>query len=56
MLLFFLPPVVQVAIGVVVIVIGVALHMVIIAGIGIVGLAIGATRFVRSRRSNGLQR
>jgi hypothetical protein len=56
MLLFFLPPVVQVAIGIVVVVIGVALHMVIITGIGVVGLAIGATRFVRSRRSKALPR
>jgi hypothetical protein len=56
MLLFFLPPLVQVAIGVVGLVVGLALHMVIIAGIGVVGIAVGATRFVRSRRSNGLQR
>jgi hypothetical protein len=56
MLLFFLPPIVQVAIGVVVLVVGLALHMVIIAGIGVVGIAVGATRYVRSRRPNGIQR
>ena len=57
MLLFFLPPVVQVAIGVVVLVVGLAvLHMYIVAGIGLVGIAVGATRYVRSRRPSGLQR
>jgi len=57
MLLFFLPPVVQVAIGVVGFVIGLALlHSVIIAGIGAVGIAVGAARYVRSRRPNGFQR
>jgi hypothetical protein len=56
MLLFFLPAIVQVAIGVVVLVIGLALHYYIIAGIGIVGIAVGATRYVRSRRPNGLPR
>jgi hypothetical protein len=56
MLLFFLPPIVQVLIGVVVIAIGVAVHMYIIAGVGLVGIAVGATRYVRSRRSNGFQR
>ena len=57
MLLFFLPPVVQVAIGVVGFVVGLALfHSVIIAAVGAVGIAVGATRYVRSRRSNGLPR
>lgn len=57
MLLFFLPPVVQVAIGVVTLVIAIALlHSVIIAGIGVVGVAVGGVRYVRSRRPNGLQR
>jgi hypothetical protein len=56
MLLFFLPPVVQVAIGVVGLVVGLALHLTIIAAIGAVGIAVGATRYVRSRRSNGFQR
>ena len=42
MLLFFLPPVVQVLIGVVIIVVGLAvLHSYIIAGIGLVGVAVG---------------
>jgi uncharacterized membrane protein (Fun14 family) len=57
MLLFLLPPAVQVAIGVVVFVVGLAVvHMYIIAGIGLVGIAVGATRYVRSRRPNGIQR
>jgi hypothetical protein len=57
LLLFFLPPVVQVAISVVGLVVGVALlHSVLIAGIGAVGIGVGAIRFVRSRRPNGLQR
>jgi hypothetical protein len=57
MFLFFLPPVVQVAIGVVGLVIGLALlHSVIIAGAGVVGIAVGATRYIRSRRPNGFQR
>lgn len=57
MLLFFLPPAVQAAIGVVALVVGVVLlHSVIIAGIGIVGIAVGATRYVRSRHATGFSR
>jgi hypothetical protein len=57
MLMFFLPPVVQVALGVVILVVGLAVvHMYVIAGIGILGIAVGATRYVRSRRPTGLQR
>jgi hypothetical protein len=57
MLLFFLPPIVQIAIGVIGIVIGLALlHSVIFAGIGVLGVAVGGARYVRSRRSNGFQR
>jgi hypothetical protein len=57
MLLFLLPPAVQTVIGVVILVVGlVLLHSVIIAGAGAVGVAIGAARYVRSRRANGLQR
>jgi hypothetical protein len=56
MLLFLLPPIVQVLIGVVVLAIGLAVHMYIVAGIGIVGLAVGATRYMRSRRPNGTGR
>jgi hypothetical protein len=56
MLLFLLPPIVQVAIGVVVLVVGLALSMYIIAGVGVVGIAVGTTRYVRSRRPNGFQR
>jgi hypothetical protein len=57
MLLFFLPPVVQVAIGVVGLVVGVALlHSVIIAGFGVLGVAVGGVRYVRSRQASGLGR
>ena len=57
MLLFFLPPVVQVAIGVVIAVIGlVLLHSVIIIVAGVLGVAVGGVRYVRSRQANGLQR
>jgi xanthine/uracil permease len=57
MLLFFLPPVIQVVIGVVILVIGLALlHSVILAAAGLVGVAVGGVRYVRSRRSNGLPR
>jgi hypothetical protein len=57
MLMFFLPPVVQVALGVVILVLGLAVvHMYVVAGIGILGIAVGATRYVRSRRPTGLQR
>jgi len=57
MLLFFLPPVVQVAIGVVIAVIGlVLLHSVIIIVAGVLGVAVGGVRYVRSRQANGPQR
>jgi hypothetical protein len=57
MFLFFFPPVVQALIGVVVLVLGLALaHSVIIAGVGLVGVAIGGVRYVRSRRPKGSQR
>jgi hypothetical protein len=57
MLLFFLPPVVQVAIGVVILIVGLALvHSTIIVGVGVLGVAVGGVRYVRSRRANGIQR
>ena len=57
MLLFFLPPVVQVAIGVVGLVVGVALlHSVLVAGFGVLGVAVGGVRYVRSRQASGLPR
>jgi hypothetical protein len=57
MLLFFLPPVVQVAIGVVIAVIGlVLLHSVIIVVAGVLGVAVGGVRYVRSRQANARQR
>ncbi|HTX26695.1 MAG TPA: hypothetical protein VME19_06725 [Streptosporangiaceae bacterium] len=57
MLMFFLPPVVQAVIGVVLLVVGVAVfHSVIIAAVGGVGLAVGAVRWARKQRGNGLAR
>ena len=57
MLLFFLPPIVQAAIGVVILVVGlVLLHSVLLAGVGVLGVAVGAIRYARSRRPNGFQR
>jgi hypothetical protein len=50
MFLFFLPPVVQAVIGVVLIAAGVALHILVLAAVGVVGLAVGAARWARSRR------
>jgi hypothetical protein len=55
MLLFFLPPVVQALIGVVGIVIGLALHSVIIAALGVVGIGVGGARWLRSRRNGGFR-
>ncbi len=57
MVLFFLPPVVQAALGVVVAIVGLALlHSYLIAAAGAVGIAVGAARYVRSRRRTGFQR
>lgn len=55
--MFFLPPVVQVVIGVVVLVAGLAVfHSVVIAAVGGVGLAFGAVRWARKQRGNALPR
>lgn len=55
-MLFFLPPAVQTVIGAIALVIGlVFLHSVIMIGLGVLGLTVGATRWVRSRRANGFQ-
>jgi hypothetical protein len=57
MLMFFLPPVVQVIIGVVILVAGLAVfHSVVIAAVGGVGLAVGAVRWARKQRGNALPR
>jgi len=56
-MLLFLPPVVQAVLGVVILVIGVVvLHSVIIAALGVLGLAVGGYRWTRSRRKDGYQR
>jgi hypothetical protein len=51
-MLLFLPPRIQALIGVAVVVTGLALHSVIIAAIGGVGLAVGAGRWVHARRKS----
>jgi hypothetical protein len=53
---FFLPPVVAVVIGVVVLAVGLALHIPVIAGVGVVALAIGGVRYASSRRGKGIER
>jgi hypothetical protein len=56
-MLFFFPAKVQVVVGIVLLVVGIAvLHSFITAGLGVLGLAFGTARYVRSRRSNAFQR
>lgn len=55
-MLLFLPPRVQALIGIAVVVLGLALHSYIVAGIGAVGLVVGGTRWVHARRNGALQR
>jgi hypothetical protein len=55
-MLLFLPPRVQALIGVAVIVTGLALHSLIIAAVGGVGLAVGAGRWAYSRRKSAMSR
>jgi hypothetical protein len=55
--MFFLPPVVQVIIGVVILVIGLALvHSTVLVAIGILGVAVGSVRYVRRQGGNGVRR
>jgi hypothetical protein len=57
MMLFFVPAKIQAAVGVVMIVAGLTvLHSFILVGLGVLGVAFGAARYVRSRRPNGFQR
>jgi type IV secretory pathway TrbD component len=49
-MLVFLPPAVQALIGIVAVVVGLALHIFIIAGLGLLSVGIGTARWVRSRR------
>jgi hypothetical protein len=56
-MLFFFPAKVQIIAGIVLLVVGlVVLHSFITAGLGVVGVAFGATRYVRSRQAGGLPR
>jgi hypothetical protein len=55
-MIFFFPAKIQVAVGIVLIVAGLAvLHSFVLAGIGALGVALGATRYVRSRHTGGIQ-
>jgi hypothetical protein len=57
MMVFFFPAKIQAVVGVVMIVAGLAVvHSFIMAGVGVLGVAFGATRYLRSRRLNGSQR
>jgi uncharacterized membrane protein (Fun14 family) len=56
-MLFFFPAKIQAVVGVVFIVVGLAvLHSFLLAGVGVLGVAFGASRYLRSRRLNGSQR
>jgi hypothetical protein len=56
-MLFFFPAKIQAVAGVVFIVVGLTvLHSFILAGVGVLGVAFGASRYLRSRRSNAFQR
>jgi hypothetical protein len=56
-MLFFFPAKVQIVAGIILLVVGLAvLHSFITAGLGVLGVAFGATRYVRSRRANAFQR
>jgi membrane protein implicated in regulation of membrane protease activity len=57
MLGLFLPPVVAVIIGVVVLAVGLAVvHSTVLVAVGILAVAIGGVRYVRRRSGNGVQR
>jgi hypothetical protein len=56
-MLIFFPAKIQAVVGVVLIVAGLTvLHSFILAGAGVLGVAFGAARYLRSRRPNGSQR
>jgi hypothetical protein len=57
MLGIFLPPVVAVILGVIVLVVGLAVvHSTVLIAFGVIGVAVGAVRYVRRRSGNGIQR
>lgn len=56
-MLFFFPAKIQVVVGIILIVAGLTvLHNFIAAGFGVLGVAFGTARYLRSRRPNGMQR
>ena len=56
-MLFFFPAKIQAVVGVIFIVVGLTvLHSFVMAGLGVLGVAFGVTRYVRSHRANGFQR
>ncbi len=57
MLGLFLPPVVAVIIGVIVLVVGLAVvHSTVLVAIGVLSLAVGGVRYLRRQRGNGIGR
>lgn len=57
MLGLFLPPVVAVIIGVIVLVVGlVAVHSTVLVAVGVLSLAVGGVRYLRRQRGNGTGR
>lgn len=57
MLGLFLPPVVAVIIGVIVLVVGLAVvHSTVLVAIGVLSLAIGGIRYIRRQRGNDIGR
>jgi type IV secretory pathway TrbD component len=55
-MLLFLPPRAQALLGIAAVVLGVALHLWIVAALGVVGLVVGGVRWVHGRRKGALQR
>jgi hypothetical protein len=57
MLGIFLPPVVAVILGVIVLVVGLAVvHSTVLVAFGVIGVAVGGVRYLRRQRGNGIQR
>ncbi|MGH3170266.1 MAG: hypothetical protein ACRDN0_30840 [Trebonia sp.] len=54
-MLFFLPPVVQILGGILILVVGVTMHSVIVGVVGGLALVIGGGRWLRKRRDGAAQ-
>jgi uncharacterized YccA/Bax inhibitor family protein len=51
---FFFPPIIQILGGIVILVVGVAMHSVIIGAIGGLALVLGGARWLRKQRDGGV--